>query len=156
MCNCLAQKLAALTASCGNPAELMDAYRIERDALGEPLRVDGTLVTVANALLDMGRAVRLDNLCEVRDGRLDEVAALSERIGRKIVLADFRSVMPRNDEDIRPYYEAAASDGPRTTLFLVRGVKDHAGKCRHRRPCLGLFSSRRRPQVFASKCYRAA
>ena len=134
----------------------MDAYRIERDALGEPLRVDGTLVTVANALLDMGRAVRLDNLWEGRDGRLDEVAALSERIGRKIVLADFRSVMPRNDEDIRPYYEAAASDGPRTTLFLVRGVKDHAGKCRHRRPCLGLFSSRRRPQVFASKCYRAA
>ena len=130
----------------------MDAYRIERDALGEPLRQDCTLVTVANALLDMGRSVDLDCICKSSDCRLDDVAAISEALKTRIVLTEFRTTMPGNaGEDIRPYYEAAASDGPRTTLFLVRGVKDHGGRCTCRRPCLG-FSSRRRPQVFASKC----
>ena len=127
MCNCLARKLAALTASCGSPTELMGAYGIERAALGEPLRRDYTEVTVATALLEMGKSVCLHHLLYSEDSRLDDVAALSKAIGRKIVLTDFRTVNPGNDEDTRPYYEAAASDGPRTRLFLVRGVKDHGG-----------------------------
>ena len=105
----------------------MDAYRIERDALGEPLRQDCTLVTVANALLEMGKSVDLKGLCRVTYNRLDDVAAISKALKTRIVLTDFCSVIPGNGEEIRPYYEAAASDGPRTTLFLVRGVKDHGG-----------------------------
>ena len=139
-------------ASCGDSAKLMVDYGIERGVLGEPLRRDCTLVTVANSLLDMGTSVALDTICAPRDRRLDDVAAISKTLKTRIVLADFRSVVPGPGESIRPYYEAAASDGPRTKLFLVRGAKDHGGHSRRRRPCLGLPFSRRRPQVFASKC----
>lgn len=105
----------------------MDDYGMERNALGEPLRYDCSVVTVANALLDMGALVPFHTLCTYKDHRLDDVAAFSEAIGTRILLTEFCTVIPAPGEDVMPYYEAAASDGPRTTLLLLRGVKDWGG-----------------------------